>query len=269
MVRRCYLDASYGQIHARVCGQGDPVVLLHLTPGSGAQFDHILPVLADRGFQAWAFDMPGNGRSDPLPQDFSFELGATVIGEAIDAAQLDPVRLVGGHMSAQMAVELVARRPDIATHLVVDGLPMWDRAKRAYIIGLFDNTVPEPHEDGRHVLEAWNRTLRLQRAWQGDLPVNESTEPLLRQALIDSLEAGMDSSIGARAFLEYDVQSRMAELELPVLVTTATGDSLHDQHDETLQAIPHATSHTFKGPHPRHVAGRTNEYVDVLVRFFA
>lgn len=267
-VEFCYLASEFGQLHARRVGVGPPVVLLHLTPGSGAQFDHILPVLAARGYQAWAIDALGNGRSAPLPEGYSFEIAASAIGQAIDDAGLSAIRLVGGHMTAQMAVELVVQRPQLATHLVIDGLPMWDRATREQIIGHFDNSAPDPAEDGSHILEAWRRALNLHRAWNPGLILDSANNLRVTQALIDSLQQGLDMQKGATAFLNYDVHPQLAKLALPTLATTATDDTLADQHAATVQAIAGARAHEFAGPHPRHVNERAEEYVDVLVSFF-
>ncbi len=267
-IRFSYLDTEFGQIHARCVGEGDPVVLLHLTPGSGAQFDPILPVLAEQGYQAWALDALGNGRSAPLPSGYSFEMAAAALGQAIDDAGLRSIKLVGGHMTAQMAVELVVTRPQLATHLVIDGLPLWDRETRERIIGLFDNTAPNPDESGTHILEAWRRSLNLHRAWNPKLVLDTTGNRRVVRALLDSLEQGLDMELGANAFLNYDVHPQLAKLSLPTLVTAATDDTLFDQHEATLGAIPGARSHEFTGPHPRHVDERAGEYVDVLVDFF-
>lgn len=267
-VRCCYLDTEHGQLHARYTGSGEPVVLLHLTPGSGAQFEHVLPLLADQGYEVWALDLLGNGRSAPLPPDYRFETGAAAIAQAIQAAELRQVKLVGGHMSAQMAVEAVVKRPELATHLVIDGLPLWDRATRERIIGLFDNSAPEPDEEGAHVLEAWRRALNLHRAWNPRLAMDAPGARRATRALIDSLEQGLDMQRGARAFLEYDVLPQLGKLTLPVLVTTATDDTLHDQHAPTMAALPQARSHEFQGAHPRHRDDAAPEYVRVLVDFF-
>ncbi|MEM6936047.1 MAG: alpha/beta fold hydrolase [Pseudomonadota bacterium] len=267
-VRLSYLDTEFGQLHARTAGEGEPVVLLHLTPGSGAQFDHILPALAAQGYQAWALDALGNGRSAPLPPGYSFELAAAALGQAIDQANLNSIKLVGGHMTAQMAVELVVTRPQLATHLVIDGLPLWDRETRERIIGLFDNSAPDPDEAGGHVMEAWRRSLNLHRAWNPELTLDGSGNRRVIQALVDSLQQGLDMELGAHAFLNYNVHPQLAKLSLPTLVTAATGDTLFDQHEATLGAIPGAQSHEFAGTHPRHVDSRAEEYVRVLVDFF-
>jgi pimeloyl-ACP methyl ester carboxylesterase len=268
-IRYCYLDTDYGQIHARCAGSGEPVVLLHLTPGSGAQFDHVLPHLADQGYEVWALDLLGNGRSAPLPEGYRFETGAEAIAQAVDAAGLRGVKLVSGHMSAQMAVEAVVTRPELATHLVMDGLPLWDRATRERIIGLFDNSAPAPQEDGSHVLEAWRRALHLHRAWNPQLAMDAPGARRLNRALIDSLEQGVDMHRGAAAFLAYEVRPQLEKLTLPILVTTATDDTLYDQHEATMAALPQAHSHEFQGAHPRHRDAAAAEYVQVLVDFFS
>ncbi len=263
-----YLSTSQGQLHARVAGEGSDVVLLHTTPGSGTQFEHVQPLLAERGYRSWALDLLGNGRSAALPHGYTFELAAQTIGEAIVDAGLSPVILVGGHMSAQMAIELISRQPAVATHLVVDGLPMWDRKTREHITSLFDNSPPAVDVDGSHIVEAWKRSIGLHQAWNQNLVLNEEGERRTTRAMIDTLESGMDNSRGVRAFVDYDVHPRLPNLSLPVLVTTATGDTLFDQHAATVAAIPGAREHTFDGPHPRHQDAAAQTYVNVLCDFF-
>ena len=133
MIRKLYLDTDGGQVHGRTMGEGTPLFLLHTTPGSGKQFEHVLPLFAAQNFQVWALDLPGNGRSDPLPDEWSFEIAAELIGQAIDQTGCGNIVLAGGHMSGQIAIELAAQRPDVVERLGGESIPMWNRDKRIEI----------------------------------------------------------------------------------------------------------------------------------------
>ena len=49
-------------------GAGQPVILMHWTPGSGRQYQHVLGELAALGYQAIAPDHMGFGFSDARPR---------------------------------------------------------------------------------------------------------------------------------------------------------------------------------------------------------
>ena len=263
MIRKRYLDTSHGQVHARVAGSGDALVLLHNTPGSGAQFEHVMPLFAARGYQAWALDLFGNGLSDPIPDPWSFEQSATTIGEALDDAGIRKAAIAGGHMAGQVAVELASQRPALVHHLIIDGIPLWDRAIREGISAHFDLSRPVPAEDGGHLHTHWQRSLGIQRAWN---PAVEPGSVRVRNALINELLFGISES-AQRAFLNYEVAPRLSELVMPVLVTSATDDTLHDQFDAALASIPGARGFIFEGAHPVHCDDRGQEYADIVVAF--
>ncbi len=258
-----YLTTAQGQIHARVCGQGQPLVLLHTTPGSGLQFRHVMQPFADRGYQVWALDLLGNGRSDPLPAEWSFELSAQTIGQALDSAGCENVVLAGGHMAGQVAIELACQRPELVSHLIIDGIPMWDRAKRLAISKLFDLSAPEVAADGSHLLVVWQRAFGIQQAWNPNVDADSNRA---RLAVVDALQAGISKAAEA-AFLNYEVAPRLAELAIPVLITTAEQDTLRDQFEAALGTCKAGVGMVFPGAHPTHCDDRSEEYVAVVDAF--
>lgn len=263
MTTKRYLNTEQGQIHARACGAGQPLVLLHTTPGSGQQFHHVMELFAERGYQVWALDLLGNGRSDPLPDAWSFELGATTIGQALDDAGCEEVVLAAGHMAGQMAIELACQRPELVNRLIVDGIPMWDRAKRLAISELFDLSEPPVSMDGSHLLVFWERGFGIQRAWNPDVAASSQR---VRWAIGNALQHGI-SPAAQQAFLDYEVAPRLAELAMPVLITTAERDTLRDQFEAALEGAHGGVGYIFEGAHPTHCDDRGQEYVDVVDAF--
>jgi haloalkane dehalogenase len=88
-------EAGGTRSFARQEGDGADVVLLHGVPTSSFLYRKVIPVLADQGLRATAFDFPGLGLADrPEAYDYSWSGLARFTGEAIDELGLDRVHLV-------------------------------------------------------------------------------------------------------------------------------------------------------------------------------
>ncbi|MGB3191859.1 MAG: alpha/beta fold hydrolase, partial [Limnoraphis sp.] len=69
-VKRAYLDTEDGQILYRIAGEGEAILLLHMTPRSSDEFREIIPILA-KNKQVIAMDLMGLGDSDKPPREYS------------------------------------------------------------------------------------------------------------------------------------------------------------------------------------------------------
>lgn len=101
-------------------GDGPLVLMLH---GSGGGFRFFAPqveALAERGWRAVAWDMPGYGYSPPI-EPYGFKGLAERCSTLIEALQPQggSVALVGQGMGGMVAQEVVARRPDQVHALVL------------------------------------------------------------------------------------------------------------------------------------------------------
>lgn len=90
-------------------GQGAPVVLFHGVPTSSFVYRKVIPVVAEQGLRAVAFDFPGLGLADrPAGFDYSWSGLARFTGEALDALGIERCHLVvhdiGGPIGCQWAV---------------------------------------------------------------------------------------------------------------------------------------------------------------------
>ncbi len=101
-------------------GGGTTVLMLHGIGGGRQAFVHQMQPLADAGFHAVAWDMPGYGHS-ALVDPYTFETLADECVELIDV--LDPVRLVlvGHSMGGMVAQEVASRVPGRIAALVLAG----------------------------------------------------------------------------------------------------------------------------------------------------
>jgi len=226
IVRRSYADTSDGQIHYRVAGAGDPVVLLHWAPGSGRQNAEVVRLLAAHQFQVFAPDLMGYGDSDKPGRQWSIADHARNLGDLLDALGLGPVFLYGGHTSAAIAAEYAISEPARVRALVLDGSPVYDAAERKTLAGSYALPL-ELSADGKHMLWAWKRALR-----HPDMPLEEAFADCL-----DLLKAGHTYHTGYEAVFAYDMAPRLPLLTMPVLAMTTPDDPLAAAHQHVMAAV--------------------------------
>src|SRR5439155_23717955 len=93
------------------------ILLIH---GSGVSAGYWINQLCSLGdaFQVAAIDLPGHGKSDPIPQA-SVEAYAETVGKFLKALDMDPVLVVGHSLGGAVAMALAARRPETVPGLVL------------------------------------------------------------------------------------------------------------------------------------------------------
>jgi 3-oxoadipate enol-lactonase len=102
-------------------GDGETTVLmLHGIGGGHLAFAPQVETLASVGYRAVAWDMPGYGHSAPI-EPYTFKGLAQSCVNLIDALQCESVVLVGHSMGGMVAQEVIARRPDKVSKLVLCG----------------------------------------------------------------------------------------------------------------------------------------------------
>jgi haloalkane dehalogenase len=93
--------------------RGGHVVLVHGVPSSSFLYRKMIPLLADEGLRAIAFDLPGLGLAE-RPEDFDYTWSglASWFGQAIDALSLQRVHLVVHDIGGPIGCEWAVRNPD-------------------------------------------------------------------------------------------------------------------------------------------------------------
>jgi pimeloyl-ACP methyl ester carboxylesterase len=140
-----WLDVSGLRIHARVGGEGTPVVLVH---GYGVSGTYMLPLAESLApsFSVFAPDLPGYGRSQrPRSPLGIVDLAASLTGW-LDAAGLQCPAFVANSMGCQIVTELAVRRPARVGPMVLIG-PTVDpqrRAARHQLLGGLRDAAREP-----------------------------------------------------------------------------------------------------------------------------
>jgi pimeloyl-ACP methyl ester carboxylesterase len=217
-VRRGYFDGPFGQVHFRRAGTGRPVLLLHQSPLSSQQFLPAMPLLAGRGFDVVAIDMPGFGMSDPTPPDPGMGHFTTCVGATFDHFGWGSAPVVGHHTGAAVAAFFARESPGRVDALVLNGAPLLSDEEREFFRGFrFGPVVPQA--DGSHLLQGWNTRLRATPGWT-DLAA-------MHRHYVDGLVSGATNWRAFPLVVGADLGSVLRELRLPVLLFTNTGEDLY------------------------------------------
>lgn len=105
------------ELHARVAGDGPPLVLLHGLFGSNENLGGVARALSDR-FTVYGLDLRNHGRS-PHGRRMDYATLAADVRETLDAHALDRPAVLGHSLGGKAAMELALASPDRVDRLVV------------------------------------------------------------------------------------------------------------------------------------------------------
>jgi pimeloyl-ACP methyl ester carboxylesterase len=101
-------------------GGGPTILMLHGLGGGHLAFAPQVETLASAGYRAVAWDMPGYGHSAPI-EPYTFKGLAQSCIQLIETLKCRDVILLGHSMGGMVAQEVVARRPDLVSRLILCG----------------------------------------------------------------------------------------------------------------------------------------------------
>ncbi|MGX9962341.1 alpha/beta fold hydrolase [Roseomonas sp. F4] len=237
---RHFLTLGNRRVHYTRMGQGPAVCLLHASPCSAKVLQPVQEVFAG-SFTALAFDTPGFGLSDLLPNDPpEIEDFADALAEALDALGVEQACTYGRHTGASIAVEYARRHPDRCAMALTDGFPVFtakaaEERLRKYLLPL----VPE--WDGSHLVWLWYRYRDQHVFWpwhNQSLAFRADTDApdpeFNHRGVVELLEAGDSYRIGYAAAFRHAGLAVLPELRVPVCFGNRPGDSQH----RTMAAYP-------------------------------
>lgn len=99
-------------------GSGKPVLMLHDLGSSAATFEHLTTPLVRADRELVAVDLPGSGRSDPVP---GTNLSCYVDHLALMMPSLasDPIDIIGHGFGGYLAASLAAEHPQLIRRLIL------------------------------------------------------------------------------------------------------------------------------------------------------
>jgi 2-hydroxy-6-oxonona-2,4-dienedioate hydrolase len=118
-----FAEAGRWKFHYHEAGHGHPLVLVHGSgPASGgwSTFSHVIPGLSER-FRVLAIDMPGWGKSTPVPFDAARQVDDLV--SFLDALGIERAAFAGNSLGGMAVVRLAMEHPERVSHMITMGSP--------------------------------------------------------------------------------------------------------------------------------------------------
>src|SRR5258707_15696981 len=163
MTRRIY-PTRFGQVHLRSNdgkGKGVPLVLLHMSPRSGAMWE-MLQERLER--PTHAPDRLGYGFSDAPPWALSLEQYAQATVDGLKAAGMQgQIDLLGVHTGSIEAIEIAHLLGSQVRRVVVVGMPLFTADEQQRQLEKYSEQPLRPASEGGHVLGAWRGGLALRQ----------------------------------------------------------------------------------------------------------
>lgn len=231
------------RVHYRRCGDGPPLLMVHQSPRSSAEYDCLMRAWGQH-FTCIAPDTPGFGQSDPLPGAPDITAFADALLETMDALGLGPCPAYGFHSGGIILVTALKRAACRFTCLAIGGYAIWT-AEEMRIFG--EQYLPEfrPSAYGEHLTWLWSRML--EQSWffpwfdtrdAARLSVAHADLARVQQAVMEMLDAGNAYRAGYGAVLRAprDIPPPDAATP-PVLISAYAGDPLQ-AHIDRLGPMP-------------------------------
>ena len=232
MIKRGFVEVNGQHVHWRAAGSGPLIVMLHESPRSSTS---LLPLLGQlsQHFCCIAFDTPGYGASDPLPEGKgSLRHFAEVLRDAINALGLKDFGLYGTHTGAAIALQLAELMPERATALLLDGLAMFSAEEQQ---SFFQHYLicHMPQWDGSHLIKIWSRILDqttffpfYSRSPNTRLAYPNTDLNFMLRTCIGFLESGNHYQVGYRAAIAFDPEPILTNIDLPCRIHAREHDLL-------------------------------------------
>lgn len=152
-IKRAFLDTAEGQVHYRIGGEGDPLLLLHMNPRSSDEFRELMPIFAQTR-QVIAMDLMGFGDSDKPPRMYTVADYAKTVTALLDQLNLKKTSILGNHTGAFVAGEVAAAYPERVERLILCNVAGFGEAGKADLAKRFEAGFVI-QADGSHLMERW------------------------------------------------------------------------------------------------------------------
>ena len=152
-INRAFLDTEDGQILYRIGGEGEPILLLHMTPRSSDEFKELMPILAAKKLVI-AMDLMGLGDSDKPPRVYSVADYAKTAIALLDELGIKKTSIFGSLTGGYIAGEVAAAYPNRVDKLILCNVIGFDAEEQDKILKRYSQGY-QIKEDGSHLREQW------------------------------------------------------------------------------------------------------------------
>ncbi len=161
-----FAATKFGRIHMLTAGSGEPLLLLHSNGGSAYEYEHVIEPLS-RKFHVIAWDMPGQGDSDPLLRHFSVREYADAVVDLMDVLKIEKATVSGASIGGAVCVALGAHHADRMKKLFITECPYrspaewagnWANTEANYapVTQTIDRVKPRLRHVDDHLMTRWN-----------------------------------------------------------------------------------------------------------------
>ena len=152
-IKRAFLDTEDGQILYRIGGEGEPLLLLHMTPRSSDEFREIMPLLAQNRLVI-AMDLMGLGDSDKPPRVYSVTDYAKTVIALWNHLGIKKSSILGSLTGGYVAGEVAAAYPEKVEKLILCNVHGFDKEETDKIAKRYAEGF-QIKEDGSHLMARW------------------------------------------------------------------------------------------------------------------
>ncbi len=264
-IKKAFLDTEDGQIFYRIGGEGEPLVLLPMTPRSSDEFKELMTILAPK-YLVIAMDLMGLGDSDKPPREYSISDYAKTVILLLDELGIKKCNILGNLTGGYIAGEVAVSYSDRLNKLILCNVHGFD-AKEAEKIGKRYRQGFTIKEDGSHLMARW--LARVDYVGKGELN---------HRCVIDDLKAFGGPMYTGLAVSKYCVSApeRFKLIQCPTLVCTGTkalepldkyGMVKAENQGWLSAAIPHSQSINIKGGNLWMINQMAEEISTVVIDF--
>jgi pimeloyl-ACP methyl ester carboxylesterase len=213
MTRRL-LATRYGQMHLRSnAGKGVPLLLLHLSPRSGAMWEGLQDRLER---PTHAPDRLGYGFSDAPPWALSLEQYAQGTTDALEAAGVHgEIDILGIHVGSIEAIEVAHQLGSNVRRVVAVGMPLFSSEEQQRQMEKYSEQPLRPASEGGHVLGAWRGCFAFRQ------PPYDLAE--VQRRFVEHVLAA-NPGAAFRAACGYPIEKKLKSLKAPLTVLAPHDD---------------------------------------------
>jgi pimeloyl-ACP methyl ester carboxylesterase len=206
-IKRAFLDTEDGQILYRIGGEGNPLLLLHMTPRSSDEFRELMPMLAQNRCVI-AMDLMGLGDSDKPPRVYSVADYAKTIIALLDELGINKTSIFGSLTGGYIAGEVAVAYPERVEKLILGNVFGFDQEERDRVLKRYSQGF-QLKEDGSHLIERW--LSRVSYLGKGELN---------HRCVLDDLKAFNSPVYTGLAVANYclSAQEKFRAIECPTLI---------------------------------------------------